>query len=144
MNVKKVLVVTTLIGGLTLAGMQLASARGWGGGGGRSCMGYGYNYQMLDDAGKAKVDAFRAETMDLRKQIAMKRAEKQALLSSTEPQPTEVARVEGELFDLRTVLQQKAMEAGLPAMGMGPGGKGLGGSGMGRGGSQQMYQSSWR
>ena len=134
MKMKKAAVITLLVAGLGFTGLYQAQARGWGGGYGGNCpnFGCGQNYQMLDDASRAKFDAFRTETEDLRRQLAMKRAEKQALLSAQEPNPTDVAKVEGELFDLRTQLQSKATEAGLPAMGGGPRGMrgGKGGPGM--------------
>ena len=133
MNMKKVVVVVGLVTLLGFAVMQQASARGWGSGqgGGYNCPNYGMNYQQLDEATQAKVDAFRAETAELRKQIAMKRAEKQALMASRSPDPQAVASVEGELFDLHTEMQNKAKDAGMPTMG---GMRGIqGGRGMGAG-----------
>ncbi len=133
MNVKKAAVIAALVAGLGFTGLYQAQARGWGGGYGGDCpyAGCVQNYQLLDDANRAKVDAFRTETQELRRQMVMKRAEKQALLSAQNPNPAEVARVEGELFDLRTLMQSKAAEAGLPVMGSGPR--------MGRGGGKGGY-----
>ncbi len=133
MNVKKAAVIAALVAGLGFTGLYQAQARGWGGGYGGDCpyAGCGQSYQSLDDANRAKLDAFRNDTQDLRRQMAMKRAEKQALLSAQNPNPAEVARVEGELFDLRTQMQSKAAEADLPTMGGGPR--------MGRGGGKGGY-----
>lgn len=119
MNTRRILIVVALIAGLGLVGLQQASARGWGGGGngdGCFCQGNGPGYQQLDDATKAKVDAFKADTQDIRKQMAMKRAEKQALMGSQTPDAAAVAKVAGELFDLRTEMSEKAKEAGVPMM----------------------------
>ena len=71
--------------------------------------------------------------------MAMKRAEKQALLRADTPDPTAVSNVEGELFDLRTTMHQKAVEADVvgligPMGGFGPGGPGKGGPHGGKGG----------
>lgn len=142
MNVKKAVVVLALIGGLGFTGLYQAQARGWGGGYGGNCqyVGCGQNYQMLDEATKAKADAFRKDTSELRRQMAMKRAEKQALLSAQNPSPADVAKVEGELFDLRTEMQSKAIEAGLPAMGAGP--RGMRGGGKGGPGMRPCYQQT--
>ncbi len=133
MKIRKIAVIASLVTVLGFAVIQQASARGWGGGygGGFNCPNYGMNYQQLDSATQAKIDAFRAETTELRKQMAMKRAEKQALMANQNPDPQAIARVEGELFDLHTEMQSRAREAGVPAMG-GRGGN-YGGMGMGAG-----------
>ncbi|HKJ63858.1 MAG TPA: hypothetical protein VJ969_00535, partial [Desulfopila sp.] len=51
------------------------------------------------------------------------------------PDAATVAKVEGELFDLRSEMQKKAQEAGMPMMGagMGMGMHGFHGRGGGRG-----------
>jgi hypothetical protein len=133
MKMKKVAVIAGLVTVLGFAVLQQASARGWGGGygGGYNCPNYGMNYQQLDTATQAKIDAFRLETTELRKQIAMKRAEKHALMAGQNPDPQAIASVEGELFDLRTEMQKMAKEAGVPAMGGRRGN--YGGMGMGAG-----------
>lgn len=125
---------------LTLATAGIALARGGGYG-----MGYGYGpmqgqmYQQLDKATQDKLDAFYTDTQELRKKIVMKQAEGQALMQSDNPNSAALSKVSGELFDLRTTMQEKAKAAGLdnyiggPGMGMGMmGGRG-GGRGMGMG-----------
>jgi Spy/CpxP family protein refolding chaperone len=127
---------------LTLATTGIAFARGGGYG-----MGYGYGpmqgqtYQSLDKATQDKLDAFYTDTQDLRKKIVIKQAEGQALMQSDNPNSAALSKVSGELFDLRTAMQEKAKAAGLdnyvggPGMGMGMGmmgGRG-GGRGMGMG-----------
>lgn len=131
MNMRKTLIVGIMVAGLALAGLQQASARGWGGGHGCD-FNQGYHYQQLDEATKAKVDAFRAETTDLRRQIVMKKAEKRALMNSSSPDAAAVAKAAGELFDLKNMMAEKAQAAGVPAM-MGQGMKGKhGGKGYGQ------------
>lgn len=144
MKSKKALIIVALAAGLAFTGIQQVSARGWGGGhgggGGFPCTGYNQNYQMMDEVTQQKVDDFRAGTLDLRKKIAMKRAEKRALMQSQTPDAMAVAKAEGELFDLRTEMQIKAQEAGMPMMGMGMGGqRGMRG-GPGNGGPGQGYR----
>ncbi len=141
MKVKKAAVIAALVVGLGTTGLYQAQARGWGGGYGGGCYNVecGKNYQQLDEAGKEKVDAFRNDTRDLRRKMAMKRAEKQALLSAQNPNPAEVAKVEGELFDLKMELRSKAAEAGLPAMGTAP--RGFRGGGKGPG--PCLMQTKW-
>ncbi len=130
MKTRKALIIIALVAGLGFAGLQQASARGWGGSSPQGYgHGYGMNYQMMDDATMEKFDAFRAETTELRKQIAMKRAEQRALMGSQTPDPAAVSKVAGELFDLKMEMQAKAKEAGVPMM-MGQRGKG-GGKGYG-------------
>ena len=146
MNRIKKLLVVLFVACIGLPGYQTAAARGWGGGGGYGgdcpygC--YGANMQQLDEATIAKHEAFRADTVELRKQMAMKRAEKRALMNSQNPDPAAVAQVEGELFDLRTQMQAKAKEAGVVMMGgqgRGWGGKGGHGGRMMGCGNQQRW-----
>jgi hypothetical protein len=128
---------------LTLATTGIALARGGGYG-----MGYGYGpmqgqmNQQVDKATQDKLDAFYAETQDLRKKIIMKQAEGQALMQSDNPNSAALSKVSGELFDLRTAMQEKAKAAGLDDYIGGPGmGRGMGmGMGMmgGRGGGRGM------
>lgn len=110
---KKALVVTALVVGMGLFGLQQASAnRGMGGG----SMKGGPAYSQLDTASKAKLDKFYHETQDLRKQMVMKLAEERAVLSSTNPDPAMAAKLAGEIFDLRTAVQAKAEAAGVQGM----------------------------
>ena len=57
---------------------------------------------------------FFTDTKDLRKQMFVKRAEKKALLHSRTPDAEAITKITGELFDLKTTLQEKATEAGVP------------------------------
>jgi len=141
MNIKKKAMIVVIAAGLAFAGLQQASARGYGGGHGGghgsgyggdcSCAGYGPYYQQMDEETKSKIDAFRSDTLELRKQIAMKKAEKRALMNHQNPDPAAVSKVVGDLFELRSTMQAKAKEAGVPMMG-GKGGMNRSG---GKGGS---------
>ncbi len=122
---------------LSLASVGFASARGGMGYG----MGYhhpqmqGYAYQQPDAETQAKLNTFYNENQDLRKQIMMKQAERQALVQATNPDPAAMSKVSGELFDLMATMQDKAKGAGLETyVGQGSG-RGLmgGGRGMMRG-----------
>jgi zinc resistance-associated protein len=114
---KKTLVISALVLGMGFFGMQQASAdKGMGGmfgGMGGNCMKGGPGYSQLDPSSKEKFDKFYNETKDLRKQMVMKRAEKRALMQSTNPDSAKVATLAGELFDLQTTLQSKAEAAGV-------------------------------
>jgi Spy/CpxP family protein refolding chaperone len=134
---KKALVITALVVGVGLVGWQQASAgRGYGGFGPGNyyCQGPGpMAYSQIDQATQEKVDKFFDDTKDLRKAMIMKMAEQRALLRAEQPDPTKAAKVAGELFDLRTSIQDKAEAAGVDEL-IGPhGGMGYGmGAGMGR------------
>jgi Spy/CpxP family protein refolding chaperone len=145
---KKKIIASALIAGLLVTGTAMAN---WGrGGGGRGgCWGNPPAYTMmapdLDQATKDKIKAFFKENQALRKEIVMKHAEKRALMQSPNPDPQAVAKVTGELFDLRMAMHDKAEAAGvdqyLPmgrGMGMGPGmGTGMGpGTGPGKMGNR--------
>jgi hypothetical protein len=117
MKMKKKIAIVAVVAGLGLAGISQASG-GWGNRGANY-----YNCPMIqngqvsriDPALQEKRDKFLADSQEIRKQMAMKRAEKQALLRSDNPDPQAVSTISGELFDLRTTLRQKAEEAGIPA-----------------------------
>lgn len=136
---KKKIIVMVMVAGLALAGT--ASAQCGKGGGGYGHPGKkqgGMMYQQLDQETKDKLTKFRTDNQGLRKEIVMKRAEKRAMLNSTNPDPAAAAKVAGELFDLRAAMREKAATAGVDKymgrFGMGPGQQGMGGSGpVGRG-----------
>ena len=141
---KKKIIALALITGRTMATVASADwGRGRGHGGYGGCGGYGdcpqmqgqmqgQMFQQLDQATKDKIKQFFKDTQPLHKEMAMKRAEKQALMQSEDPDPQAVAKVTGELFDLRTTMQEKAEQAGVDQY-VGPGHMG-GMGGMGRGG----------
>ena len=136
---KKALVVTALVMSIGLVGWQQASAN-WGMGGGMhgmggACLKEGPGYSQLDAATKAKVDKFYAETKDLRKQMVMKHAEEVALMNAANPDAAKVAKLAGEIFDLRSTIHAKAKAAGVQGL------IGCGGQGRGRGMGQGMMNT---
>jgi zinc resistance-associated protein len=115
-----------------LATIQLADANPQGKGGATG-PGYGYGrmgQQAMSEEDLRAREEFMTETTGLRKQVATRSAELNALMAQTNPDEKRVAALTGELFDLREQLRQKAATAGLPGgfgmqncrgNGMGPG-----------------------
>lgn len=130
---KKKIVAAILVSGLALT--TVASAN-WNG--------QGRNYdcpkmqmqmqgiQNLDEATQAKIKQFHVDNQAIIKEMAMKRAEKRALMQSDNPDPKLAAQLTGEMFDLKTTIRLKADEAGVSQY-VGPMNKGCNGMG-GRGG----------
>ena len=147
---KKKIMITTLAAALAI-GAAATSYGGWGQRGGGYGGGYMNNdmqapgprmqmqYNQIDPATQEKLDTFFADTQDIRKEIAVKQAERMALLRGENPDPGAAGKIAGEIFDLRTTMHQKAEEAGVTAY-LGPmngqrGGRNIsGGPGMNRGG----------
>jgi len=139
---KKVVLGVALVSAIALVGLQSAGAGPWGGGPGRwggspnwQCDGSGYwGQRQLDEKSVAARDTFLSETVDLRKTMATKRAEKKALMLNDNPDAKRIGELTGELFDLREQLHKKAQEKGLQDFGFdrgrrfgcgGPGPRGL-------------------
>jgi hypothetical protein len=80
----------------------------------------GQRYQDMDAETREKHDAFRAATADLRKEMAAKRAEKQAVMHAVNPDPEQAAQLTREMLELRGQLMAQAEEAGIK-MGQGSG-----------------------
>jgi zinc resistance-associated protein len=114
-TMKKTIVATALVLIVGLTGLyQAAAYMSMGGEGG--CRGHHTGMAgtaQMDEATKAKYKAFLKDTQELRKKIAVKRAEKRALMRSENPDVEKVGEVTGELFDLRTSMSEKAEAAGL-------------------------------
>lgn len=128
---KKQILAVVLISGLAMA---TAASANWGRGGG-----YNAGYcpqaqvnQQLDPAVQQKVDAFYTDTQALRKEMAVKQAEKMALMRNDNPDAAAVAKLTGEMFDLQTAMREKAVAAGVDQY-TGPMGGGCGGMGQGMG-----------
>ena len=114
--VKKYLVVTTMVGILSFVSFSMVSARGNHGYG--PGMGYGYgddcgycNNWSYEDQDKEKVDTFLKETQETRKQLAVKRSERRALMIQDNPDEKKVGKLTGEIFDLKNLLAEKARVA---------------------------------
>lgn len=119
-NTKKFILGIALVGTVALTGLQTAAAGprgggpyGWGGPSCEDCAGYGYGRQQLSEETRKTHDKFLGETVQLRKELAVKRAEKRALMTSENPDSKRVAQLTGELFDLREQMKSKAQELGL-------------------------------
>jgi Spy/CpxP family protein refolding chaperone len=134
---KKYLVAAALIGVIGFSGMSMANARGYGYGfgpgysgcdGGRYCDNWSYS-----EKDEAKASAFLEETKETRKEIVVKRSELDALMLQDNPDEKKVAKLTGELYDLQTMMQEKADKTfeGRAGNGYGPG-QGFGNCGKGR------------
>lgn len=149
-DMKKQLLALTLILGLA---MTTAASADWGRGGrgygGGNCsqmqgqMGQGPMFQQLDQETQNKIKQFFKDTQPLHKEMAMKRAEKRAIMNSDNPDPKAAAKIAGEMFDLRTTIREKAELAGVDQY-IGPGRMGRKGrpcrmGGMGMSGYGQGY-----
>ncbi|MEW6221590.1 MAG: periplasmic heavy metal sensor [Thermodesulfobacteriota bacterium] len=144
---KRTAFVLAVVVSLATIGLGLADARGPGrgvggvGGCGGPCVsGAGPGGYAAPDAASQEVRAaFLAETVELRRTLAVKRAELAALMAGDSPDPARAGGLQGEVFDLESQLQQAATDAGLPAWGggdcPGPGNCGTGPRGGWRQGS---------
>lgn len=108
MKMKKSILAVVLAAAVGIIGVQQASARPFGPHGDGE-----HRIQQLDDATKAKMEKFHADTQDLRKQMAMKRAETGALIRSETLDMDAVRKAAAEMFDLRTAMLEKVKVAGL-------------------------------
>ena len=136
---KKSIIAITLVSSLLVV---TAASANWGRGGGRgyACPCQDGYQQQIDPAAQEKYTTFYNETQELRKQMAMKQAERRALMQTANPDPAAASKLAGEIFDLRNTLNEKAQAAGIsqfggPGMGggfMGPGQRGGGKRGGGR------------
>ncbi len=119
-TIKRNIAIATLAMGFGLVALTQAHA-GWGQrgggywGGNMNQAGPQMQFNQVDPAAQEKLDAFFADTEDIRKEIAVKRAERFALMRSENPDPAAASKLAGELFDLRTALNKKALEAGVTA-----------------------------
>jgi hypothetical protein len=131
-KMKKLLISTALIGLIGFAGIQMASAHGYGGYG--YCGDFDRGYTSLNDKDKEALEKFEAETASIRKEIVVKRSELNALMRQDNPDAKRVAQLTGELYDLQTGLDNKAESTGVE--GFGEGHRGGYGYGM-------MWGNSW-
>lgn len=135
---KKQIIALALISGLAFT--SVASAGNWG----KGNRGYGQNnacpqmapvaQQQIDPATMEKIDKFMDDTLAIRKDLTMKRAEVNAMMLGDNPDPKAVALLTGQIFDLRTSIKDKAEAAGVSQF-VGPKGNGMFG-GNGKGGSR--------
>ena len=125
---KKYVAAAALIGAIGLSTIAMAHGRGnygYGPGpgfgdcdGGRYC-----NNLALFEKDSEKASAFFAETKEIRKEIVVKRSELEALMQQDNPDEKKVAKLTGDLFDLQTMMEEKAEKTfeGTSRSGYGPG-----------------------
>ena len=125
---KKYLTAAALIGAIGFTGISMANARGnygygpgsgYGGcNGGRYCDSWAPSEK--DDE---KASAFFADTKELRKEIVVKRSELDAMMLQDNPDEKKVAKLTGDLYDLKAQMEEKADETfeGKPGYGSGRG-----------------------
>ena len=150
---KKLLIITALVGGLGLVGYQAASANGYGpgngpgfGGGYGYCGNYGYGAPgVTGDNGN--FTKFNDETADLRKDLTVKQAELDALYRQETPDSKKIAALTGDLVDLQNKLDKVAGKYDLNRGVRGPGyamGYGMGyGMGFGPGSMMGYYGNGY-
>ena len=111
---KKYVLAAALIGAIGFTGISMADARGnygYGPGSG-DCGGYGYcNKVDYSEADNEKGAAFFEETKETRKEIFVKRSELDALMRQDNPDEKKVAKLTGEIYDLQTLMEEKAASA---------------------------------
>lgn len=137
---KKTVTAAALIAALTFAGIQTASAHSGRYSGNNNygpgyCGNYNNNSSGYTEEDQAALEKFRDDTKAIRKEIVVKRSELNALMRQDNPDETKVAKLTGELYDLRAELDSKAEAAGIDerfAYNHGPGM--MRGYGWGRGG----------
>jgi len=113
---KKYVLAAALIGAIGFTSFSMANARGnygYGPGPGNGdCGGYGYcNKVDYSAADNEKSAAFFEETKETRKEIFVKRSELDALMSQDNPDEKKVAKLTGEIYDLQTLMEEKAAKA---------------------------------
>lgn len=117
---RNVITAAVLVGSLAFAGLDSAGARPWCGGPGwgppcETCT--AYQARQENDKTIAARTKFLSETVALRREMTVKRAEQEALLHSETPDAKRIAQLTGEIFDLREQLLAKAKELGLEGSG---------------------------
>jgi zinc resistance-associated protein len=122
---KKKIIAAVLVSGLAITTVASANWNGQRG----YCDGSRMQMQAianLDQATQAKIKQFHTDNQAIIKEMAMKRAEKRALMRGDNPDAKLVAQLTGEMFDLRTTIRLKAEEAGISQY-VGPMNKGYNG-----------------
>jgi len=133
---KKVITAAALIGAISLAGIQTATAHGDNYRNNSDyCGSYATDNRNFTEKDTEAIEKFRADTNSIRKGIVVTRSELNALLRNDNPDEQKVAKLTGELYDLETELEAKAATTGVRnrySYGHGPGM--MGAYGRGRGG----------
>jgi zinc resistance-associated protein len=141
---KAILFVSFLITGLLFAVQYSAAANKAGCG--QACTGLkgqAPQQQTLTPEAEKQYEKFMQETVELRKELAEKMAEYQALMASTNPDPSKGAMLTEEYYQLRDVLTRKARLAGIsPNKGGCNGCSGRGGVACGRSASETNVEKT--
>ncbi len=116
-NKKKIILGVVLVGTIALTGLQAAGANLAGPGPPHSQF-YNQTCKSLNPATIKARNKFLAATTSIRREIAVKRSERQALMASSIPNAKQIGKLSGELFDLREQLRVKARESGLGVSGL--------------------------
>ncbi len=118
---KKIILEFVLVGAIALTGIQAAGADSAGPGSAgpmpQHGQAYRQHYKSLDPAAIKARNKFLDATASIRREIAVKRSERRALMASSIPNAKRVGKLSGELFDLREQMRAKARESGLGASG---------------------------
>lgn len=111
-TIKKITLTTFAAGALLITGLQGADAQSHGKRQ-MDCWNCPKQNYQLDDETLKKRNKFLDGTVELRKNMAEKRAEMRAVMKSTAPDSKRASQLAGELFTLREQLRTKAGENGL-------------------------------
>ncbi len=144
-KMKKLVTAAALIGAISFAGIQIASAHGGryfndDNNTGYGCDNYYRNSSETSEKDQVAIEKFKADTSAIRKGIVVKRSELNAMMRKDNPDETKVAKLTGELYDLETEFGAKAEAAEIDTRfnnGYGPGM--MQGYGSGRGGNMMGW-----
>lgn len=112
---KKILITATLVGIISFACFSMVKAHGnYGAGPGKgsgTCDGCGYSNNLSSNGQDSeKMTIFLEATKETRKEIAVKKSERRALMKQENPDEKRVAELTGEIYDLKNLLDAKAKE----------------------------------
>lgn len=113
---RTLVIAAALVGVVSLLGFSMVSAHGeygYGPGNGYGNCGDGHGYcnnRYYNGQDKEKMNSFLEGTKEARKQVAIKRSERRALMKQDNPDEKKVAKLTGEIYDLKNMLDEKARE----------------------------------
>ena len=110
---KKLVATAAIIGVVGFAGIQIASAHSNYSNNYDYCGSYSTDNRTFTEKDAEAVEKFRAETNSIRKELVVKRSELNALLRQDNPDEKKVAKLTGDLYDLKAELETKAEAAGI-------------------------------
>ena len=115
---KKIVTVLAILSLIGFASYKAASAHGGRYFGSNNygpgyCGTYNSENRGYTEEDQAAFEKFRDDTKAIRKEIVVKRSELNALISKDNPDETKVAKLTGDLYDLKAELESKAEAAGI-------------------------------